>query len=110
MKIVPEPKMVKLYQCGHCGRISESGQSFFFVYGNVMIGESGGLIGNNLSEDGENRVENVSVFCYKCMFDTLFDAIKSSKGEITVLEKDDLTAMEEARKAVERITEERKSG
>jgi len=44
---------VKCVKCSVCGRLHEVGtETYFSVYGNITVGEGGGLVGNNISDYG----------------------------------------------------------
>ena len=60
--MLKEEALVKCVKCQVCGRLHEVGdESYYSVYGNITVGESGGLVGNNLSDHG--IVEKRSIFC-----------------------------------------------
>ena len=49
-------------ECQVCKRLHTLGSdTYLTVYGNICIGESGGVVGNNLNN--MNEVERVSVYC-----------------------------------------------
>lgn len=54
-------------KCCRCGRIHDiKAKSFITISGNIYLGESGGLIGNNLDEN--NKVVNDVHFCFPDCF------------------------------------------
>ena len=55
-------KTVEAVECCCCGTLHEiDSEDYVAFHGNVTIGMKGGLIGNNLDEEG--RVANVSIYC-----------------------------------------------
>lgn len=59
--------MVQAVKCDACGRLHEvTSTDYVSVAGNILRGESGGLVGNNLSnlKRGKQEVTSVSFFCY----------------------------------------------
>lgn len=51
--------------CDVCGKMHLSdSKTYIAVSGNVTVGMSGGLIGNNLND--QDVVKNVSIFCHHC--------------------------------------------
>jgi hypothetical protein len=58
--------VIKAIECDgtDCGKLMKSdSRDFFTIYGNLMIGLDGGLIGNNLEE---GKVVSTSYFCSAC--------------------------------------------
>ncbi len=54
-------------ECGSCGaKHDANAETFFSFYGNVMVGFSGGLIGNNF---GDMKLKRIMILCRKarCM-------------------------------------------
>jgi len=57
---VPEP--IDCFECSECGKLHKiDDDTFFTFYGNVTVGLHGGIIGNNLDEEG--RVVKTTIFC-----------------------------------------------
>ena len=61
--------MVQAVKCDACGKLHEvTSTDYVSVAGNILRGESGGLVGNNLSqsrrENEKQKVIGVSIFCY----------------------------------------------
>jgi hypothetical protein len=53
---------VEAVKCNACGRLHEvTDETYYTVYGNITVGESGGLVGNNLDE--EDRVTKSVAYC-----------------------------------------------
>lgn len=80
-------KAVDAVKCCNCGALmSKDSNDYISIYGNICIGESGGIIGNNLSED--NRVERATIFCRtdKCLED-LIKKFKPSVSDYTILKE-----------------------
>lgn len=51
-------------KCMSCDAVHDmNSETYIGVYGNIMVGKGGGLIGNNLDENG--KVVNVSIWCRK---------------------------------------------
>lgn len=68
-----QPTGIVAYRCVKCEKIhTELEQTFFTVYGNITIGMSGGIIGNNIDEYS-NEVKNASVYCIQCLIDLLIN-------------------------------------
>jgi len=56
---------VNAVKCGKCEKILDiKSDTFMTIYGNICIGTSGGLVGNNLDEN--MKVENASIYCIPC--------------------------------------------
>lgn len=54
---------VEAVKCSDCGRLhEENSNKFVTVYGNICLGVSGGLVGNNIDSDG--KVAEPVAFCY----------------------------------------------
>jgi len=50
--------------CGHCrAKHNLNEDTYVGVFGNIMVGKTGGLVGNNLNDEG--KVANASVWCRK---------------------------------------------
>ena len=70
VKIMAEKLPLEIYKsvkCAGCGCLLEAipdARNFIAVYGNIMIGLSKGIIGNNLDDEG--KVTNVHVDCIPC--------------------------------------------
>lgn len=53
-------------RCTKCGRLHEiDSETYFTVYGNITIGKSGGLIGNNFNDKLE--LTNSPSYCKECL-------------------------------------------
>ena len=53
---------VSAVKCSVCGALhEESADTYFSVHGNICVGMSGGVVGNNLDDSG--AVSRVSIFC-----------------------------------------------
>lgn len=51
-------------RCTVCKALHDAAaDSYFAVHGNIMIGPAGGIVGNNLDEEG--RVTSASIYCRK---------------------------------------------
>lgn len=49
-------------KCNFCGRLHEQdGEDYLTIHGNICVGMGGGVVGNNLDEEG--RVVKVTVVC-----------------------------------------------
>lgn len=70
---------VNAVKCDACGRLhEEAANTYFSVHGNIYIGLEGGVVGNNLDDNG--TVSNVSVFCKPgCMAEVLGIKTASSR-------------------------------
>lgn len=66
-----EKSSVNALKCSSCGKLHDinSNISFFTIYGNICKGLTGGLIGNNLDENG--RVNRVSILCSDNCMDSI---------------------------------------
>ena len=62
---------VEAVKCDKCGKLHDAeSDTFATVYGNVTIGTSSGVIGNNFSDDG--KLKNESTYCHpKCIAELL---------------------------------------
>jgi hypothetical protein len=63
-------------QCQRCHNHFDAQEAEFFTFlGNVNIGTHGGVIGNNFdTQTGE--LKHVSIYCLKCTFAILQEAIR----------------------------------
>lgn len=53
---------VESVECSKCGTLHMSdSDDFFVVYGNITIGKTGGVVGNNLDDKG--KVYRSSIYC-----------------------------------------------
>lgn len=74
----------KAYQCDHCGTLHlPDSETFVRIKGNVYVGESGGVIGNNIEGDTNSLVSikvHSTILCRKnpCVTD-LVDALLNQK-------------------------------
>ena len=69
-------------KCMVCGREHEFGSDkFFSIYGNVLIGINGGIIGNNFSNDG--KLARINFICRNefCLLKALPIKDKRQKGD-----------------------------
>ena len=58
-------------KCDKCEKIHDrNSKEFFTVMGNILVGIKGGVIGNNLNDDGQ--VVKDAHFCKECMKEILF--------------------------------------
>lgn len=67
---------IEAVECMVCGRLHKaSSQHFLSFHGNVCIGLNGGIIGNNLDEDG--KVIRVQFICHnrECLDKMLLDCL-----------------------------------
>jgi hypothetical protein len=54
---------VEAIKCSVCGRLYEvTSNKFVTVYGNICLGVSGGMVGNNIDDNG--KVAEPVAFCY----------------------------------------------
>lgn len=60
----------EVVKCDHCGSIHlvetdniKAQDDFIVIHGNITIGMNGGVVGNNLDQDG--KVNRISVYCNK---------------------------------------------
>ena len=70
--------LVKAVQCdnGECEKLMKSDTcEYFTIMGNVFIGQSGGLVGNNLDDGG--KVTNTVYYCVPCFSNMIHEAAKS---------------------------------
>ncbi len=59
-----------LYKCHKCSKAHEpKSRDFRVVYGNITVGLAGGIVGNNLDDDG--KVSAASVYCTSCLVDII---------------------------------------
>jgi len=57
-------------KCDKCGNIHNSEmESFYTVHGNILVGTNGGLVGNNIAEDGV--VLDPVHYCIDCLLNIL---------------------------------------
>jgi hypothetical protein len=83
-KAIEESK-VECVKCIKCGMlhsaISPGGkEKFFSVHGNICIGLNGGIVGNNLNEDGQ--VNRVMVYCFNCLIKYLQENISPDRNPV----------------------------
>lgn len=76
-KLVMDKQMplnaVKAVRCVNCQRLHEvTSQDFVAVYGNITVGLSGGIVGNNIVD---NKLINVSVYCSPCFRDYIVNTL-----------------------------------
>jgi len=65
-------------RCLGCGKTFPiDSDDYLVVWGNVTRGQHGGIVGNNLDEDGV--VRKVSVFCHSC-FKDIPDGLAGMEG------------------------------
>lgn len=66
-----DSKVKGFVKCEKCGKEHPvEGREYFVVYGNIMVGKDGGIIGNNFNE---GELKSVSVFCLECLIEFLED-------------------------------------
>jgi hypothetical protein len=64
-------RIVQAVKCESCGEIHEVGtKTYITVQGNILIGEDGGIVDNNIID---GKVVNESIYCIKC-FSSLVQA------------------------------------
>jgi hypothetical protein len=70
---------VEAVKCETCGKLHElNSDDYVSVHGNVCRGMGGGLVGNNLDNDG--KVENVSIYCFpRCLLEVLGVSAQSTR-------------------------------
>jgi len=62
--------IVEVIKCDRCGASHDIDcESFYTVYGNILVGTNGGLVGNNIAEDGV--VLDPVHYCIDCLFNIL---------------------------------------
>jgi len=64
-----------IYKCDSCKKEFKEGNSgivegLYFIYGNIMFGPGGGLVGGNF--DGNGNLVRVSLLCKDCLKKRLF--------------------------------------
>lgn len=58
---------VTAMKCDKCGQLHQvESKTYIQVFGNIVLGENGGMVGNNLDADG--KVTDPSCFCYPRCF------------------------------------------
>lgn len=77
VKIIEVPVIKKMVECHVCGAQHDlHADTYLTVHGNMCIGLTGGIVGNNLGRmaPNEGRVMNVTVLCMtrKCILKGMF--------------------------------------
>ena len=65
--MLPKIEAVECCTCKSLHKLSSN--DFITIYGNIMIGESGGIVGNNFSREDNTKLITSTVFCKPCFFD-----------------------------------------
>lgn len=60
---------VTAYKCDTCGMVRDEPDIFREVMGNIVIPDRGGLVGNNLDDDG--KVVKTNIFCVHCLINII---------------------------------------
>lgn len=67
----------KAVKCHACGKYHElESTDFIKIVGNIYIGLNGGIVGNNITNEGDRVVITPVIYCNKCFIDyfkTCFD-------------------------------------
>jgi hypothetical protein len=83
-KAIEECKVecVKCIKCGTLHSTVSPGnkEKFFSVHGNICIGLNGGIVGNNLTEDGQ--VNRVMIYCFNCLIKYLQENISLDRSPV----------------------------
>jgi hypothetical protein len=75
LRHAPVVEVLELVRCEVCGQTHDAkGEAFISVHGNIHIGLTGGIIGNNFAPDG--RLARISIICRtpSCVGRALADA------------------------------------
>lgn len=63
-------KTIQCVECTTCKAIFKTdSEDFITIYGNIMIGEFGGIVGNNFSPEDPTKLIKTTVFCKACFLD-----------------------------------------
>ena len=63
-------KTIQGVECCKCNALfKRESASYITIYGNIMIGEFGGIVGSNFSPDDPTKLIKATVFCKPCFFD-----------------------------------------
>lgn len=67
-----ESAFQKVVQCRTCGKYHDlESKAFVKIVGNIYIGFDGGIVGNNITNEGDRVVITPTVYCVNCFVDYL---------------------------------------
>jgi hypothetical protein len=85
MKYITKAIKENKVECSNCKALysiinSEDKEKFFSVHGNICIGLRGGIVGNNLTKEGQ--VNRIMIYCFSCLIKYLQESISADKNSV----------------------------